>query len=145
MRAALLALSLAVAAPAGASPLNLLPPDPVATAAAATAFAAELADAREVGAMTEVLAWPIDLDGDGQDELVGQIFSLFVCGNFNCVFVLQPDGAGGFKRLLFSSGMDAIEVLETRTDGWLDLGAWRPDELGGPVRLVWTGSEYGLR
>ena len=145
MRVSVLALVIALAVPAGAAPLYEAPPDPDATAAAETAFAAELADAREVGAMTEVLAWPIDLDGDGQDELVGQIFSLFVCGNFNCVFVLQPDGAGGFRRLLFSSGMDAIEVLETRTDGWLDLAVWRPDELGGPVRLVWTGSDYGLR
>jgi hypothetical protein len=145
MRLSVLACVIAFSVPAGATPLSEAPPDPGATAAAESAFAAELADAREVGAMTEVLAWPIDLDGDGQDELVGQIFSLFVCGNFNCVFVLQPDGAGGFKRLLFSSGMDSIEVLETRTDGWLDLSVWRPDELGGPVRLVWAGADYGLR
>lgn len=145
MRFFALVLIIAFALPAGASPLYETPPDAGATETAETAFAAELADAREVGAMSEVLAWPIDLDGDGQVELVGQIFSLFVCGNFNCVFVLQPDEAGGFKRLLFSSGMDAIEVLEARTDGWLDLAVWRPDELGGPVRLVWTGSEYGLR
>ncbi len=145
MRISVPAFIVCLAVPAAASPLYEASPDPGATKAAESAFATELADAREVGAMSEVLAWPIDLDGDGQAELVGQIFSLFVCGNFNCVFALQPDGAGGFKRLLFSSGMDAIEVLETRTDGWLDLAVWRPDELGGPVRLVWTGFDYGLR
>ena len=145
MRRALLACVIAFAAPAGATPLREAPPDPTATAAAEAGLETELADAREVGAMTQVLAWPVDLDGDGRHELVGQIYSLFLCGNFNCVFVLQPDGAGGFERLLFGSGMDAIEVLETRTDGWLDLAVWRPDELGGPVRLVWTGSDYGIR
>jgi hypothetical protein len=145
MRLSVLACVIAFAVPAGATPLREAPPDPGATAAAEVVFEAELSDAREVGAMTQVLAWPVDLDGDGEDELVGQIYSLFICGNFNCVFVLQPDGAGGYKRLLFSSGMDAVEVLEARTDGWLDLAVWRPDELGGPVRLVWTGSDYGLR
>lgn len=151
MRAALPALALSAlaqavpAAPAGATPLVETPPDPAATAAANAAFAAELAEAREVGAPSEVLAWTVDLDGDGREELVGQVFSLFICGNFGCVFVLQPDGAGGFRRLFFSPGMDAVEVLKSRTGGWRDLAVWRPDELGGPATLIWTGAGYGGR
>ena len=122
MRRTTLACLLMVAVPAAAAPLYEGPPDPVASAAAEALFAAEVAEARNAGSYTEVWGWSVDLDGDGVDEIVGQIGGIYLCGNYGCVYVLRADGAGGYETLFFGTGVDAIEVLETRTGGWLDLG-----------------------
>lgn len=145
MRLALICCLCALTAPALAAPLQQQAEDPQATAVAEAAFAADLAEAQKVGSLTQVQGWSVDLDGDGAAEVVGHIYSLFLCGNFNCTFVLQSDGQGGMRQLLFSQGMDAVEVLDSRTGGWRDLAVWRPDLMGGPATLVWSGSQYDLR
>ena len=145
MRRIPLACLLILAVPATAAPLYDSPPDPAATAAAETTFADSLAEARGVGSHTDVAAWPVDLDGDGVDEIVGQIGGLFLCGNYGCGFVLRADGRGGYETLFRAPGMDALEVRDDRTAGWRDIGFWSPDVMGGPGVLRWNGSGYEAR
>ncbi len=142
MRRTTLACLLILAAPAAAAPLYDDPPDPAASAAAEATFAQSVAEARAAGSHTEVSGWPVDLDGDGVDEIVGQIGGIFLCGNYGCGFVLRADGRGGYETLFHAPGMDALEVLDGRTGGWRDIGFWSPDVMGGPGVLRWNGTAY---
>jgi hypothetical protein len=133
------ALVAALIAPAvHAEELDFSTPDKAATRSAETAMAASLNDAKAAGAESAVWAKPFDLNGDGKPEIVGQISSAYLCGGMGpCFFVLKSAGAG-YVELFNVPGVDMVEVLDTRTQGWRDL------LFNGEARWRFNGKTYDI-
>jgi hypothetical protein len=72
----------------------------------------------EAGTSTEIAAFKVDLNGDGKQEIVGQIKNTFICGNAGpCFFAMTGSG-----EVLFSvPGTENAEILDSKTGGWLDI------------------------
>ena len=65
----------------------------------------------------------VDLDADGRDEAVVYVQSWRSCGTGGCGFyVLARSGAGWRIVAETSLGWPPVRVLETRSNGWRDLG-----------------------
>ncbi len=101
-------------------------------------FDATAADAR-------YFAHAIDLNDDGQDELIVHVAGPSVCGTGGCnTVILTPQGAAYRLVADISVTNPPIRVAASRTHGWRDLVV----ELGGgggpsgPVLLRYDGAHY---
>jgi hypothetical protein len=121
---------------AHAEELDFSAPDKAANKSAETALAASLKEARAAGASASVWARPFDLNGDGKPEIVGQIGSAYLCGGMGpCFFVLKASGAG-YVEVFNVPGVDIVEVLNTKSQGWRDL------LFNGEARWRFNGTTY---
>ena len=121
-----------------AEELEFSTPDKAATKSAEAAMAASLNDAKSAGASATVWAKPFDLNGDGKPEIVGQIGSAYLCGGMGpCFFVLKASGAG-YVEVFNVPGVDMVEVLDTKTQGWRDL------RFNGEARWRFNGTTYDI-
>ncbi|WP_419899436.1 hypothetical protein [Roseomonas sp. USHLN139] len=136
---------LAVAQPATApQPLPLRGDDAEARAVVQAARSWQVARARELGVEPQIATARIDLDGDGQAEIIATLQSPEKCaamGLRDCpLIVLKAKGARFIEVGSFFG--DAVQVLDRRTQGWLDLesrfarGPWR--------RTLWDGTMYRM-
>jgi len=126
-----------VALPAFA--LDFAMTDREAEAVVAAAFAEPLAESRAAGAQDSVLTARADLNGDGAPEILGMVQSGYLCIPASGCPVGVFQAAGGSYSLVATVYGDVIEVLDSRTKGWRDLGL---GSLSGMSTWKWTGSEY---
>jgi len=140
-----IALASAVAlalVPHVAPALDLVATDAEAQAAVAAAFAAPIAESRGAGAQDAILTARVDLDGDGQEDLIGMVSSGYLCGGGGgCPIGVFRGGADGFEYVT-SVYAGVIDVLDTRHNGWRDLSLGSQT---GAVIYVWTGSDYVMQ
>ena len=93
--------------------------DPDAVEASRKAWADSIQEAQtEAGTSTEISALKVDLNGDGNPEIVGQVRNAYICGNAGpCFFMMTGDG-----EVVFSvPGTENAEILTSKTGGWLDI------------------------
>ena len=87
-----------------------------------------------------------DLNGDGQDEVVVHVTSRDYCGSGGCVtLVLQRTGQGYRTVMRASVTRPPIRVLETRHQGWKDIGVMVSGGGAGPAyeaALAFDGRRY---
>ena len=87
-----------------------------------------------------------DLNGDGQDEVVVHVTSRDYCGSGGCVtLVLQGTGQGYRTVMRASVTRPPIRVLETRHQGWKDIGVTVAGGCAGPAyeaALAFDGRRY---
>jgi len=87
-----------------------------------------------------------DLNGDGQDEVVVHVTSRDYCGSGGCVtLVLQRTGQGYRTVMRASVTRPPIRVLETRHQGWKDIGVTVSGGGAGPAyeaALAFDGRRY---
>jgi hypothetical protein len=92
------------------------------------------------------LAAETDLNGDGQDEVVVHVTSRDYCGSGGCVtLVLQRTGQGYRTVMRASVTRPPIRVLETRHQGWKDIGVMVSGGGAGPAyeaALAFDGRRY---
>jgi hypothetical protein len=92
------------------------------------------------------LAAETDLNGDGQDEVVVHVTSRDYCGSGGCVtLVLQRTGQGYRTVMRASVTRPPIRVLETRHQGWKDIGVTISGGGAGPAYeavLAFDGRRY---
>jgi hypothetical protein len=92
------------------------------------------------------LAAETDLNGDGQDEVVVHVTSRDYCGSGGCVtLVLQRTGQGYRTMMRASVTRPPIRVLETRHQGWKDIGVTVSGGGAGPAyeaALAFDGRRY---
>jgi hypothetical protein len=92
------------------------------------------------------LAAETDLNGDGQDEVVVHVTSRDYCGSGGCVtLVLQRTGQGYRTVMRASVTRLPIRVLETRHQGWKDIGVTVSGGGAGPAyeaALAFDGRRY---
>ena len=92
------------------------------------------------------LAAETDLNGDGQDEVVVHVTSCDYCGSGGCVtLVLQRTGQGYRTMMRASVTRPPIRVLETRHQGWKDIGVMVSGGGAGPAyeaALAFDGRRY---
>ena len=92
------------------------------------------------------LAAETDLNGDGQDEVVVHVTSRDYCGSGGCVtLVLQRTGQGYRTVMRASVTRPPIRVLETRHQGWKDIGVTVSGGGAGPAyeaALAFDGRRY---
>ena len=92
------------------------------------------------------LAAETDLNGDGQDEVVVHVTSRDYCGSGGCVtLVLQRAGQGYRTVMRASVTRPPIRVLETRHQGWKDIGVTVSGGGAGPAyeaALAFDGRRY---
>jgi len=138
MRAAILSFLLGAAAvPAFA--LDFASTDTEAEAVVAAAFAETLADSRAAGAQDAIFTARADLNGDGAPEILGMAQSGYICsGAGGCPIGVFEAKDGGFHLVATVYG-DVLDVLESQSNGWRDLGL---GALNGVTTWKWTGSEY---
>lgn len=97
--------------------------DPVEAAVPETAqvdaFLAErFVDDGEVSVATA----PVDLNGDGVDEIVAYVSGPMLCGSAGCnVLVLQAEGENYAVRMDTSVSKLPVTVLDSSSNGWRDL------------------------
>ncbi len=109
------------------------------------ALATLRADFDATAAEARYFAHAIDLNDDGQDELVVHVAGPAVCGTGGCnTLILTPQGA--IYRLVadISVTNPPIRVAASKTHGWHDLivelgGAGGPS---GPILLRYDGAHY---
>lgn len=66
---------------------------------------------------------PVDLNGDGVDEIVAYVSGPMLCGTGGCnTLVLQPEGAGFAVRMDASVSKLPVTVLDSSSNGWRDIG-----------------------
>ena len=88
---------------------------------------------------------PVDLNGDGQSEMLAYVVGPTVCGSGGCSLYVLSGGSEGWSVLARTSVTQTpIGVLDTSTGGWRDLavsvgGGGAP---AGWVRLAWDGQSY---
>ena len=93
--------------------------EPAAVEASRKAWADSIQEAQtEAGTSTDIAAFKIDLNGDGKQEIVGQVKNTYICGNAGpCFFAMTGSG-----EVLFSvPGTEDAEILDSKTAGWLDI------------------------
>lgn len=88
---------------------------------------------------------PVDLDGDGAEEVLAYVVGPNVCGSGGCnLYVLTPDGDDWRTVTRTTVTQTPIGVLETSTGGWRDLvvsvGGGGMD--AGWIKLAWDGDGY---
>lgn len=87
-----------------------------------------------------------DLNGDGRDEVVVHVTSRDYCGSGGCVtLVLQRTGQGYRTVMRASVTRPPIRVLETRHQGWKDIGVTVSGGGAGPAyeaALAFDGRRY---
>ena len=92
------------------------------------------------------LAAETDLNGDGQDEVIVHVTSRDYCGSGGCVtLVLQRTGQGYRTVMRASVTRPPIRVLETRHQGWKDIGVMVSGGGAGPAyeaALAFDGRRY---
>ncbi len=92
------------------------------------------------------LAAETDLNGDGQDEVIVHVTSRDYCGSGGCVtLVLQRTGQGYRTVMRASVTRPPIRVLETRHQGWKDIGVTVSGGGAGPAyeaALAFDGRRY---
>jgi hypothetical protein len=92
------------------------------------------------------LAAETDLNGDGQDEVIVHVTSRDYCGSGGCVtLVLQRMGQGYRTVMRASVTRPPIRVLETRHQGWKDIGVTVSGGGAGPAyeaALAFDGRRY---
>jgi hypothetical protein len=92
------------------------------------------------------LAAETDLNGDGQDEVIAHVTSRDYCGSGGCVtLVLQRTGQGYRTMMRASVTRPPIRVLETRHQGWKDIGVMVSGGGAGPAyeaALAFDGRRY---
>ena len=77
---------------------------------------------------------PVDLNGDGVDEIVAYVSGPMLCGTGGCnTLVLQPEGDGFAVRMDASVSNLPVTVLDSSSEGWRDIG----------VRIGGGGGESG--
>ena len=88
---------------------------------------------------------PVDLDGDGTDEVLAYVMGSMVCGSGGCnLYVLARDGDDWRVVTRTSVTQSPVGVLATSTNGWRDLAV----SVGGGgldagwVRLTYDGRTY---
>lgn len=98
----------------------------------------QLAEAAEVlGTEQQVGAALVDVDDDGQAEILGQGYGVFYCGTMGCqTFLYRFDGQR-WRRIL-QVNTDTVRLADTRTNGLRDL------ILNGDRRWVYDGETYGF-
>ncbi|PZO01292.1 MAG: hypothetical protein DCF29_15740, partial [Alphaproteobacteria bacterium] len=98
------------------------------------------------GALTYAQA-PVDLNGDGSDEVLAYVMGPMVCGSGGCnLYVLAQQGEGEGWRVVTRTSVTQtpVGVLTTSTNGWRDLAV----SIGGGgaeagwVRLTYDGRTY---
>jgi hypothetical protein len=87
-----------------------------------------------------------DLNGDGQDEVIVHVTSRDYCGSGGCVtLVLQRTGQGYRTVMRASVTRPPIRVLETRHQGWKDIGVMVSGGGAGPAyeaAMAFDGRRY---
>lgn len=137
-----------VAPPATALAATPTPPPATSLAPPAGLEAALRGLHPEDGALTYAQA-PIDLNGDGSDEVLAYVMGPMVCGSGGCnLYVLAregEDGGEGWRVVTRTSVTQTpVGVLTTSTNGWRDLAV----SIGGGgaqagwVRLTYDGRTY---
>ena len=108
-------LALALVGAAGAGPATA---DPASSSPAVLALLRQQAEAGEV----RYAAADVDLNGDGQPEVVAYLMGPNICGSGGCSAVVLVRESGGWRVL---TAMDVtqlpIRVLPSRSHGWRDL------------------------
>ncbi|WBV45319.1 hypothetical protein [Pseudoroseomonas cervicalis] len=129
-----------------AQPLSLSSEDPAAQAAVRRARDWQIRKAQEAGVVPRIATARYDLDGDGLAEIIGVLQAPDRCaamGLRNCPLIILHQPAPGRFLEVGSFFGDAVQVLDSRSQGWLDLetrftqGPWR--------RTTWNGLLYRLR
>ncbi|WP_159993283.1 hypothetical protein [Roseomonas sp. 18066] len=125
-------------------PLALDNRDAGARAVVQAARSWQVARARELGVEPQIATARIDLNGDGQAEIVATLQTPQKCaamGLRDCpLIVLRAEGARYVEVGTFFG--DAVQLLDSRSQGWLDFesrftrGPWR--------RTLWNGTMYRL-
>jgi hypothetical protein len=143
-RLAVLSLLLPAGPARAQQPLTLRPDDPAARAVVQAARSWQVARARGLGVEPQIATARIDLNGDGQAEIVATLQTPQKCaamGLRDCpLIVLKAEGARHVEVGTFFG--DAVQIPGSRSQGWLDLesrftrGPWR--------RTVWNGTLYRL-
>lgn len=154
MPAALVAVTMLAACSGSEQPpvRSATEPEPAANAAipgyvelSQPALTALRTDFDSTAAEARYFASPIDLDGDGRDELIVHVAGPAVCGTGGCnTVILAPQGEGYRMVADISITNPPIRVADSRTHGWRDLivevgGGGGPS---GPVLLRYDGEHY---
>lgn len=132
-------LALALVGAAGAGPATA---DPASSSPAVLALLRQQAEAGEV----RYAAADVDLNGDGQPEVVAYLMGPNICGSGGCSAVVLVRESGGWRVL---TAMDVtqlpIRVLPSRSHGWRDLavGVSGGGARAGAVRVRYDGERYG--
>lgn len=141
MRRALLALTIAILTPSGAS---AAPPSP---AESLHAFLqSTFADARREWRDTSYVAAFADLNGDGRDEALVSLQSGLFCGSGGCALYIYTPAGRSWREVAELTIVNApVRLLNARSRGWRDLavsvrggGVDRP----GEVRIAFDGRTY---
>ncbi len=139
-RLSVLLLLTTLALPTAAAQPVVFSEDPTDTAVAQVRRLLEeqLAEAAEVlGTEQQVGAALVDVDDDGQAEILGQGYGVFYCGAMGCqTFLYRFDGQR-WRRIL-QVNTDTVRLADTRTHGLRDL------ILNGDRRWVYDGETYGF-
>lgn len=141
MRLGLFAALTLLAAPAAAQPSR----EEALRAFMAQSFAeirSEAPDATYVAAFA-------DLNGDGRDEAIVWQSAGYFCGSGGCgLYIYTPEGESWRTVNDLTIIGEPVLMLDTRTNGWRDLGLIVRDggmDLPYQVRLRFDGSSYGNR
>ncbi len=104
------------------------------------ALADALRESRASGAPEHLSGGRADLNGDGRPEVLGQVYSGFLCGaGVGCpIAVFEARADGGYAHV-DTLGADAVTILPTSSNGWRDLSL---DLQIGSFTVRWTGSGY---
>jgi putative lipoprotein len=93
-------------------------------------------------------ARPVDLNGDGRDEIVAHVVSPMYCGTGGCPTLVFTQHDGGLRKVSYVSiTRPPIVAAETTSNGWRDLvvhvsgGGILP---GYDARLRFDGRSYPL-
>lgn len=134
-----------VAGAAAQTPLPLITTDAEARSLVQAARSWQVERARAAGVEPMVATARIDLNSDGQAEIVAVLQTPVKCqamGLRDCpLIILRPDGSGRYTEVGTFFG-DAVQLLDSRTLDWRDLesrftkGPWR--------RTLWNGTMYRL-
>jgi len=90
----------------------------------------------------------VDLNGDGQDEVLVYLLGSFSCGTGGCTLLLFAQGPNGYSLVNdFPLSRVPVIVSAARNGGWNDL--WRLESGGGApasyVRHTFDGKQYAER
>lgn len=77
----------------------------------------------------------VDLNGDGQEDVIVRVRNEAVCGNTGCPHEILLRSEGSWERLEFGYSGNDLKVKSTRTDGYADI------EINGTT-LRWDGWRY---
>ena len=130
-------------------PFDLVPgkqPDPDGTEWQQARTKGERPRCREVGELRYVHTW-VDLNGDGQPEVVAAVVGSYACGSRGCTLIVFQQAATGLELVNELDLFESPLLIDGQSRyGWQNLTLPASLALGGPpgerVQLVFDGRRY---